>query len=133
MSPGFVRGGIGLVFITQSGEQKLSGFEVLSSPKVPQPILYTLGGLFPESARYASPEQLYLLNKTLFKNLLPSVDRKLKAKAFWEIGFGSGEGRGGVAGAFFRENRLIKVCNSLEGFLMASQGERASLVKSIKD
>ncbi|EFP94024.1 uncharacterized protein PGTG_19771 [Puccinia graminis f. sp. tritici CRL 75-36-700-3] len=35
---------------------------------------FTLGGLFPESARYASPEQLYLLNKTLFKNLLQSVD-----------------------------------------------------------
>lgn len=44
------------IFVTQSGEWKLSGFEVLSSPKDPQPILYTLGGLFPESARYASPE-----------------------------------------------------------------------------
>ncbi|WAQ86687.1 hypothetical protein PtA15_7A415 [Puccinia triticina] len=167
------------VFITQSGEWKLSGFEVLSSPKDPQPILYTLGGLFPESARYASPElmktgyevlkeldpscldsyQLYLLIQTLFNNLPPSPDvssqqrgsippalfsaarrlasanpkGRLKAEAFWEIGFGSGEGGGGVAGAFFRENRLIKVCNGLEGFSLASQGERASLVKSIKD
>ncbi|KAA1064826.1 hypothetical protein PGT21_015926 [Puccinia graminis f. sp. tritici] len=170
-----------LVFITQSGEWKLSGFEVLSSPKDPQPILYTLGGLFPESARYASPElmktgyevlkeldpscldsyQLYLLIQTLFNNLPPSVDissqqhgsippalfsaacrlalanpkSRLKAEAFWEMGFGSGEGEGGggVAGAFFRENRLIKVCNGLEGFSLASQGERALLVKSIKD
>ncbi|KAA1077660.1 hypothetical protein PGT21_015179 [Puccinia graminis f. sp. tritici] len=167
------------VFITQSGEWKLSGFEVLSSPKDPQPVLYTLGGLFPESARYASPElmktgyevlkdldpscldsyQLYLLIQTLFNNLPPSADvssqqrgsippalfsaarrlasvnpkSRLKAEAFWEVGFGSGEGGGGVAGAFFRENRLIKVCNGLEGFSLASQGERASLVKSIKD
>ncbi|KNE89963.1 SCY1 protein kinase [Puccinia striiformis f. sp. tritici PST-78] len=167
------------IFITQSGEWKLSGFEVLSSPKDPQPILYTLGGLFPEAARYASPElmktgyevlkeldpacldsyQLYLLIQTLFNNLPPSADvtsqqrgsippalfsaarrlasaspkSRLKAETFWEIGLGNGEGGGGVAGAFFRENRLIKVCNGLEGFSLASQGERASLVKSIKD
>ncbi|PLW44096.1 hypothetical protein PCASD_04875 [Puccinia coronata f. sp. avenae] len=167
------------IFITQSGEWKLSGFEVLSSPKDPQPILYTLGALFPESSRYASPElmktgyevlkeldpssldsyQLYLLIQTLFNNLPPSADvtsqqrgsippalfsaarrlasanpkSRLKAEALWEIGFGNGEGGGGVAGAFFRENRLIKVCNGLEGFSLASQGERAALVKSIKD
>ncbi|KNZ58503.1 uncharacterized protein VP01_191g17 [Puccinia sorghi] len=112
------------IFITQSGEWKLSGFEVLSSPKDPQPILYTLGGSFPESARYASPE--------VMKNGY-DVLKELKAEAFWEIGFGNGESGGGVAGAFFRENRLIKVCNGLEGFSLASQGERAALVKSIKD
>jgi SCY1-like protein 1 len=103
--------------------------------------------------------QLYLLIQTLFNNLPPSADAtsqqrgsiptalfsaarrlasanpksRLKAEALWEIGFGNGEGGGGVAGAFFRENRLIKVCNGLEGFSLASQGERAALVKSIKD
>lgn len=168
------------IFITQSGEWKLSGFEVLSSPKDPQPILYTLGGLFPDAARYASPElmktgyevlkeldpssldsyQLYLLIQTLFNKPPPSSDlgsqpqrgnippalfsaarrlastnpkTRLKADAFWEIGFGSGESGGGVAGAYFRDNRLIQVCNGLEGFSLASQGERAALVKSIKD
>lgn len=167
------------IFITQSGEWRLSGFEVLSSPKDQQPILYTLGGLFPESTAYASPElmktgyevlkeldpscldsyQLYLLIQTLFNKLPPSADAasqqrgsipsalfsaarrlastnpqtRLKAEAFWQIGFGSGESGGGVAGAFFRDNRLIQVCNGLEGFSLASQGERAALVKSIKD
>ncbi|KAA1083612.1 hypothetical protein PGT21_001393 [Puccinia graminis f. sp. tritici] len=117
---------VGLVFITQSGEWKLSGFEVLSSPKVPQPILYNLP--VPNNAGASH-------RRSSWARRLASANpkRKLKAEAFWEIGFGSGEGGGGVAGAFFRENRLIKVCNSLEGFSMASQGERASLVKSIKD
>ncbi|KAA1069311.1 hypothetical protein PGT21_020524 [Puccinia graminis f. sp. tritici] len=117
---------LGLVFITQSGEWKLSGFEVLSSPKVPQPILYN-----PPVPNNAGASHRRSSRARRLASANPK--RKLKAKAFWEIGFGSGEGGGGVAGAFFRENRLIKVCNSLEGFSMDSQGERASLVKSIKD
>ncbi|KAI7963332.1 hypothetical protein MJO29_003759 [Puccinia striiformis f. sp. tritici] len=44
------------IFISESGEWKLSGLKVLSSSEDPQPILYALGGLFPEAARYASPE-----------------------------------------------------------------------------
>ncbi|KAI9607740.1 hypothetical protein H4Q26_005185 [Puccinia striiformis f. sp. tritici PST-130] len=57
------------IFITQSGEWKLSGLKVLSSSKDPQPILYALGGLFPEAARYTSPE----LMKTGYKVLKESV------------------------------------------------------------
>ncbi|CAH7667548.1 SCY1 protein kinase [Phakopsora pachyrhizi] len=167
------------IFISHSGEWRLSGFEILSSPKDPQPILYTLGGLLPDSSRYASPEvikagydalkdldpycldsfQLYLLVQTVFNNVPPSSDSvsqprgsippqlfstvrrlasanpksRLKSEALWEIGFGSGESGGGVAGGFFRQNRLITICSGLEGFSLASQGERASLVKSIKD
>ncbi|KAG0152088.1 hypothetical protein CROQUDRAFT_85801 [Cronartium quercuum f. sp. fusiforme G11] len=166
------------IFITQSGEWKLSGFEVLSSPKDSQPMLYSLGGLLPDSSRYASPEtqktgydalkdldpscldsyQLYLLIQTLFNDVMPSqglaqqrgsippalfsVSRRLaspsptsrlKAEALWEIGFGAGESGGGGAGGFFRENRLIKICEGLEGFSLASQGERAALVRSIKE
>ncbi|KAH9813027.1 hypothetical protein DFH28DRAFT_897391 [Melampsora americana] len=167
------------IFVTQSGEWKLSGFEVLSSPKDPQPLLYSLGGLLPDSSRYASPEtqksgydvlkdldpacldsyQLYLLMQTLFNDVVPTSEgpsqqrgsippaffavarrlassnpsSRLKSEAFWEIGFGSGESGGGGAGGFFRENRLIKVCEGLEGFSLASQGERSSLMRSIKE
>lgn len=167
------------IFVTQSGEWKLSGFEVLSSPKDPQPMLYSLGGLLPDSSRYASPEtqksgydvlkdldpacldsyQLYLLMQTLFNDVIPTSEgpsqqrgsippalfavarrlassnpsSRLKSEAFWEIGFGSGESGGGGAGGFFRENRLIKVCEGLEGFSLASQGERSALMRSIKD
>ncbi|MBW0481756.1 hypothetical protein O181_021471 [Austropuccinia psidii MF-1] len=167
------------VFITQSGEWRLSGFEILTSPKDPQPILYTLAGNLPDSAKYSSPEtlktgydvlrdldpscldsyQLYLLIQTLFNKISPSADInsqprglippalfsaarrlasanpkvRLKTEAFWEIGCGNGENGGGVAGAFFKENRLTQVCKGIEGFSLASQGERAAFVKSIKD
>ncbi|KAI8457070.1 hypothetical protein BY996DRAFT_6411932 [Phakopsora pachyrhizi] len=33
----------------------------------------------------------------------------------------------------FKQNRLITLCSGLERFSLASQGQRASLVKSIKD
>ncbi|KAK9330339.1 armadillo-type protein [Lipomyces starkeyi] len=44
------------IFITDSGEWKLSGFEVLTSTKDEDPVIYTFGGLVPEAGRYASPE-----------------------------------------------------------------------------
>ncbi|KAK9246123.1 armadillo-type protein [Lipomyces tetrasporus] len=44
------------IFITDSGEWKLSGFEVLTSTKDEEPVIYTFGGLVPEAGRYASPE-----------------------------------------------------------------------------
>jgi hypothetical protein len=34
----------------------LSGFEVLTSTKDEDPVIYTFGGLVPEAGRYASPE-----------------------------------------------------------------------------
>ncbi|POV99820.1 hypothetical protein PSTT_13519 [Puccinia striiformis] len=83
------------IFITQSGEWKLSG-------------LKALGGLFPEAARYTSPE----LMKTGYKVLkdiplalssaacrlaLANPKSRLKAKTFGEVGLGNGAGGGGVA------------------------------------
>ncbi|KAL4248157.1 Catalytically Inactive Kinase-Related Protein [Abortiporus biennis] len=44
------------VFISPSGEWKLGGFELLSSPKDDQAVLYTLGSVLPDSSTYSSPE-----------------------------------------------------------------------------
>ncbi|KAK9371384.1 armadillo-type protein [Lipomyces kononenkoae] len=44
------------IFIADSGEWKLSGFEVLTSTKDEDPVIYTFCGLLPEAGRYASPE-----------------------------------------------------------------------------
>ncbi|PCH43923.1 ARM repeat-containing protein [Wolfiporia cocos MD-104 SS10] len=44
------------IFISASGEWKLGGFEVLSSPKDDAAVLYTMGSLLPESTTYAPPE-----------------------------------------------------------------------------
>ncbi|KAK9447537.1 armadillo-type protein [Limtongia smithiae] len=44
------------IFISDSGEWKLSGFELLTSTKDEEPIIYTFGGLVPDARRYAAPE-----------------------------------------------------------------------------
>ncbi|EWC45766.1 hypothetical protein DRE_05103 [Drechslerella stenobrocha 248] len=44
------------IYMAESGEWKLAGFEVLSSLKEEDPAIYTYGGLLPDSSRYAAPE-----------------------------------------------------------------------------
>lgn len=44
------------IFISPSGEWKLGGFELLSSTKEDPSTLYSMGGLFPGSSMWASPE-----------------------------------------------------------------------------
>ncbi|KAG1738786.1 hypothetical protein EDB19DRAFT_1982454 [Suillus lakei] len=44
------------IFITPSGEWKLGGFEVLSSPKDDLSVIYTMGGLMPDAMACAPPE-----------------------------------------------------------------------------
>ncbi|KAF4584059.1 protein kinase-like protein [Ophiocordyceps camponoti-floridani] len=47
---------VGSVYTSESGEWKLGGFEVLSSIKDDEPVIYTYGSLVPDSARYCPPE-----------------------------------------------------------------------------
>ncbi|KAF2491092.1 ARM repeat-containing protein [Lophium mytilinum] len=44
------------IFMSEGGEWKLAGFDVLSSMKDDDAIIYTHGSLMPDSGRYASPE-----------------------------------------------------------------------------
>ena len=44
------------IYISESGEWKIGGFEVLSSMKEDDAIIYTYGSLVPESGRFAPPE-----------------------------------------------------------------------------
>ncbi|KAH9945690.1 armadillo-type protein [Amylocystis lapponica] len=44
------------IFISESGEWKLGGFDVLSNPNDPEAVLYTMGNLVPDAALYSSPE-----------------------------------------------------------------------------
>lgn len=58
---------------------------------------------------------------------------RLKVEAFCDLGMGS-EGGGGQQGAgFFSSNRLVKLAEGLEGFALASEGDRAALIRTIKD
>ncbi|TDZ53904.1 putative inactive serine/threonine-protein kinase scy1 [Colletotrichum trifolii] len=47
---------VGSVYTSESGEWKMSGFEVLSNVKDDDAVIYTYGSLVPDSARYAPPE-----------------------------------------------------------------------------
>ncbi|KJA27713.1 hypothetical protein HYPSUDRAFT_130539 [Hypholoma sublateritium FD-334 SS-4] len=44
------------IFLSPSGEWKLGGLELLSSPKDDAAVLYTMGGLLPGSSAWAAPE-----------------------------------------------------------------------------
>ncbi|KAI9729899.1 MAG: hypothetical protein M1818_008339 [Claussenomyces sp. TS43310] len=53
-----VHGGlkVGAVYTSESGEWRVGGFEVLSSMKDDEAIIYTYGSLVPDSSRYTAPE-----------------------------------------------------------------------------
>ncbi|KAF5019145.1 hypothetical protein F66182_8850 [Fusarium sp. NRRL 66182] len=47
---------VGSIYTSESGEWKMGGFDVLSSLKDDESIIYTYGSLVPDSGRYAPPE-----------------------------------------------------------------------------
>ncbi|CAI6100175.1 unnamed protein product [Clonostachys chloroleuca] len=47
---------VGSIYTSESGEWKLGGFEVLSSIKDDESVIYTYGSLVPDSPRYSPPE-----------------------------------------------------------------------------
>ncbi|CAG8613156.1 6169_t:CDS:10, partial [Dentiscutata erythropus] len=47
---------ISSIFTNKAGEWKLAGFELMSSPKEDNPVIFTYGGLVVDSSKYASPE-----------------------------------------------------------------------------
>jgi SCY1-like protein 1 len=60
----------------------------------------------------------------------PNPKSRLSCNTFREIGFSSSGEQGS---GFFKANRLVKISEGIEGFSLASEGERAQLVKVIKD
>ncbi|KAI0043803.1 ARM repeat-containing protein [Auriscalpium vulgare] len=174
----------GSIFLSTSGEWKLGGFELLSSPTDEAAVLYTFGGLMPDANHIAPPEvrkggwtalkegppaaadayALAILIHTLFnpdagpppttqpphqppqpssrgaipvsvfpsfkKLLTPNPKPRLPVKTFLDTGLAESLGEGG---GFFKENRLIKICEGLESFGLMADGERTALLRTIKD
>jgi SCY1-like protein 1 len=68
----------------------------------------------------------------LFKKLLnPSPKARLTCETFLNIGMGVTAGMDGTHGRFFADNHLVKVCSQLEGFPLASDGEKAEFLRYI--
>lgn len=72
------------------------------------------------------PNSLFAAHRRLGN---PNPKARLKIETFWEIGMGSEGGTGQQGAGFFRSNRLVKLAEGLEGFALASEGERAGLVR----
>ncbi|KFZ14951.1 hypothetical protein V501_02973 [Pseudogymnoascus sp. VKM F-4519 (FW-2642)] len=62
------------VYTSESGEWKLGGFEVLSSLKDDEAVIYRYGSLVPESARYMPPELAKSGWETIKKNPATALD-----------------------------------------------------------
>ncbi|KAG9251264.1 armadillo-type protein [Emericellopsis atlantica] len=65
---------VGSVYTSESGEWKLGGFDVLSSVKDDESIIYTYGGLVPDSGRYCPPEVAQNGWEVVKKNPQTAVD-----------------------------------------------------------
>jgi len=78
------------------------------------------------SARGNIPSNIFPLVKKLFN---PNPKIRMTCQAFLEIGMGERAGVEGVPGRFFADNHLVSVCSKLEGFPLASDGEKAEFLR----
>ncbi|CAL5873450.1 uncharacterized protein PFLUO_LOCUS7729 [Penicillium psychrofluorescens] len=62
------------VFSSESGEWKLGGFDILSSMKEDEAIIYTYGSIVPDAARYTPPEVVKGGWDVIKRNPLASID-----------------------------------------------------------
>ncbi|KAE9377701.1 kinase family protein-like protein [Stipitochalara longipes BDJ] len=65
---------VGSIYTSESGEWRVGGFEVLSSMKDDEAIIYNYGSLVPDSGRYTAPELTRSGWDAIKKNPLTAVD-----------------------------------------------------------
>ncbi|KAJ5185774.1 hypothetical protein N7491_006357 [Penicillium cf. griseofulvum] len=85
------------VFISESGEWKLGGFDILSSMKEDDAIIYTYGSSVPDAARYTPPEIVKAGWDTIKRNPLAAVDAYGLGVLIFEVfngGFSGGDQAG---------------------------------------
>ncbi|KAJ5145490.1 uncharacterized protein N7515_000054 [Penicillium bovifimosum] len=85
------------VFTSESGEWKLGGFDILSSMKEDDAIIYTYGSSVPDAARYTPPEVVKGGWDTIKRNPLAAVDAYGLGILIFEVfngGFSGGDQAG---------------------------------------
>ena len=63
----------------------------------------------------------------------PDPRARLKTETFCDLGFGLVGSAAQQGAGFFRSNRLVKLSEGLDGFALASEGDRALLVKTVRE
>ncbi|KAI0688043.1 armadillo-type protein [Cytidiella melzeri] len=79
------------------------------------------------SSRGSIPLSLFLSFKRLVN---PNVKARLTPKQFLDLGMAETEGEGS---GFFANNSLVKVCAGLDSFNIASESEKNTLLRTLKD
>ncbi|CDS00810.1 hypothetical protein [Sporisorium scitamineum] len=85
-------------------------------------------GPFPPQTGTAAPPRGHVpqsLYSALQRMLVPNAKTRSTAAKAWE----AGEAEGG----FFKENTLVKVARGLDGFLLATENEKASIIKLLQE
>ncbi|SJX62369.1 related to CEX1-cytoplasmic component of the nuclear aminoacylation-dependent tRNA export pathway [Sporisorium reilianum f. sp. reilianum] len=117
-------------------EVKQNGWNVLSSMdstlfdsySLALVAIETFNGPLPPQAGTAAPPRGHVppsLYSALQRMLVPNAKTRSTVARVWE----AGEAEGG----FFKENTLVKVARGLDGFLLATENEKASIIKLLQE
>ncbi|KAG8898592.1 hypothetical protein FRB99_007336 [Tulasnella sp. 403] len=100
---------------------------VFNAGHPPPPTIFPPHPPPPPSSRGSIPPAIF----PSFRRLLnPNPKTRFTAKAFLDLGLGEKPGDGA---GFFASNGLYKVCSGLDGFPLASDGEKSALLRTLKE
>lgn len=157
------------IFLSQGGEWRLGGFELLTAKADLEGVIWNMGGLVPDAALYASPEvkqggwsvlrdlephaldsySFALLAFSAYNGLIPSANvsnppqgsvpsplysllrRMLVPNAKTRLSVAQLLEAANSDGGIFKENRLAKLSDGFENFMLASERERNEAIKCV--
>ncbi|PWN18036.1 ARM repeat-containing protein [Microstroma glucosiphilum] len=158
------------IFVSQGGEWKLGGFEVLTAKTDYEGVIWNYGGLLPEATIYAAPEirqggwtslrdqepymsdsySFALLAFHVYNGIVPSAHvglppqgsvpatlfaalrRMIGPNAKTRMSVAQLLDTANASGGMWKENRLQKLSEGCEHFMLASERERTELIRSLQ-
>lgn len=158
------------VFLSQAGEWRLGGFELLTAKADVEGVLWSMGGLVPDGSAFVSPEvrqggwtvlrdqepsaldsySFSLLAFAAFNGLVPGAGTSMPPQgsvppplfaALRRMMAPNPKSRMPIAalvesasaqGGFWKENRLTRLSESFENFMLATERERSEAIRSLQ-
>ena len=116
--------------VKQNGWSVLSNMDstLLDSYSLALVAIEAFNGPLPPQTGTAAPPRGHVpqaLYTVLHRMLIPNAKTRNTVARVWE----AGEAEGG----FFKENTLVKVARGLDGFLLATENEKASIIKLLQE